>query len=308
MFEPLTMSLLLRVGAAIALTIASVELVLVALRHQRARVLARTSLIEPWTHSSVNKPARRPEPVDDAQRDTTLTSEQREFVRRLHKFGIGARYAPATFIATRIAGALILAVAGWLLAPHLINASAVPIFPLLLAGMSGALGWYLPALCARWAAQRRASALVEGLPDALELLVICAEGGLSLADGIDRIVQQLERSQPELAEELALTAADLKILPDQDQALTRLAERIDAPIVQSVMTALVQTMRYGTPFAQAVRTTAAEIRNDSLLRLEERANALPTLLTVPMVLFILPTIILIIGGPAALKLIDMLAG
>ena len=107
---------------------------------------------------------------------------------------------------------------------------------------------------------------------------------------------------------MALTAADLKILPDQDQALTRLAERIDAPIVQSVMTALVQTMRYGTPFAQAVRTTAAEIRNDSLLRLEERANALPTLLTVPMVLFILPTIILIIGGPAALKLIDMLAG
>jgi tight adherence protein C len=82
--------------------------------------------------------------------------------------------------------------------------------------------------------------------------------------------------------------------------------RVDAPIVQSVVTTLVQTLRYGTPFAQAIRNMAAQMRNDALVRLEERANALPALLTIPMILFLLPTIILIVGGPAALKLMDSL--
>lgn len=306
MFEALTVSTLLRVGAAIALTIASVELVLWAWRFRRAQVEARAALIDPWTHASAAAPVVRVEP-EDAQRDTSLTSEQREFLRRLRKLGLNVRRAEPMFSFMRAVSMLLAAAAGWFLAPFVINPGALPLFPLLFAGAGGALGWYMPTVAIRWAAHRRSEVLVDGLPDALELLVICAEGGLSLADGIDRIVRQLGTSQPELAEELALTAADLKILPDQDLALTRLAERIDAPIVQSVVTALVQTMRYGTPFAQAVRTTAAEIRNDSLMRLEERANALPTLMTLPMVLFILPTIILIIGGPAALKIIDMLA-
>jgi tight adherence protein C len=179
-------------------------------------------------------------------------------------------------------------------------------FPVLLAGAGGVLGWMLPAYAARRAARRRAAVIVAGLPDALELLVICAEGGLALGDGIDRIVSEMARSQPELAYELSMIAADLKILPDQDEALSRLATRVDAPIVQSVVTTLVQTLRYGTPFAQAIRNMAAQMRNDALVRLEERANALPTLLTIPMILFLLPTILLIVGGPAALKLMDSL--
>ena len=103
-----------------------------------------------------------------------------------------------------------------------------------------------------------------------------------------------------------MTAADLKILPSQDQALAGLAARIDAPIVQSVAATLGQTMRYGTPFAKALRVMAAEIRSDSLIRLEERANSLPTFMTVPMILFILPTILLIVCGPAGLHLWDVL--
>jgi len=104
-----------------------------------------------------------------------------------------------------------------------------------------------------------------------------------------------------------MTAADLKIMPSQDEALSRLAARIDAPIVQSVVTTLSQTMRYGTPFAQAMRVVAGEIRNEALIRLEERANKLPTLMTIPMILFILPTIFLVVGGPAALKVIDQVS-
>ncbi len=114
----------------------------------------------------------------------------------------------------------------------------------------------------------------------------------------------MRHSHPSLAEELALTAADLKILPSRDQALSNLADRVDVPSVRSVATTLSQTMRYGTPLAQALRTVASELRNDSLLALEERANRLPTLMTLPMMLFIMPTIFLIVGGPAALRLMD----
>lgn len=306
MFESVTMSEVLRLLAAVVLTVGSVELARYALRMRRARVEARTALIEPWTHSKRPDAARPAEADTDARTERALTKEQREFMWRLRRLGIRPRFVPAAYLATRIAGALGLALAAWFVAPHLVSTAKSSLVPFFLAGGAGALGWYIPALAAHFAAKHRAEVVVAGLPDALELLVICAEGGLSLGDGIDRIVKQLERSQPELAAELALTAADLKILPDQDQALTRLADRIDAPMIQSVATALVQTMQYGTPLAQAVRTMAAEIRDDALVHLEERANALPTILTVPMILFILPTIILIIGGPAVLKLMDTL--
>jgi tight adherence protein C len=146
-----------------------------------------------------------------------------------------------------------------------------------------------------------------GLPEALELLVVCVEAGLALEDSIDRVTEELKLSQPVLAEELALTSADLKILPDRDIALHNLADRIAEPSVRSVVTTLSQTLRYGTPLAQALRTSAAELRSESLMTLEERANRLPTLLTVPMMLFILPTIFLIVGGPAVLRLTDILS-
>jgi tight adherence protein C len=135
---------------------------------------------------------------------------------------------------------------------------------------------------------------------------VCVEAGLALEDGIDRIAFELKDSRPALADELALTSADLKILPSRDQALANLADRVDVASVRSVVTTLSQTMRYGTPLAQAIRVVAAEMRNESLIQLEERANRLPTMLTIPMMLFIMPTIFLVIGGPSVLRLIDML--
>jgi tight adherence protein C len=137
-------------------------------------------------------------------------------------------------------------------------------------------------------------------------LVICVEAGLSFEDGIDRVAGVLNKSQPALAEELAMTAADLKILPSRDEALAGLAERIDTPSVRSVVTTLSQTLRYGTPLAQGLRVVAGELRNDTLMRLEERANQLPSLMTIPMMLFIMPTIFMIVAGPAVLRVIDVL--
>ena len=292
-------------GAAILLIVSAI-LAVRALRPQPNDIAARIALIAPWTQVTPPLHQRASDAAEEPSRGAVSSIGGRETWRRLKSYGIPARHALSFFFAIQAWVAVCLSVGSWFLAPYLIAASASLPLRAVLAGSAGVLGWFVPVLAARWATKRRADAIVAGLPDALELLVICAEGGLALGDGIDRIVTELQRSQPELAEELALTAADLKILPSQDQALERLAARIDAPIVQSVVTALSQTMRYGTPFAQAMRVAAAEIRNDALVRLEERANKLPALLTVPMILFILPTIFLVVGGPAGLRLMDSL--
>lgn len=229
--------------------------------------------------------------------------EAREVSRLLGRLGVPVESAPAVFFAFRVA--LVALMAGglaWLAAGA--DAASLAQRPLVVAILGAFLGWFAPYLWVRMAAARRMEAVEAGLPEALELLVVAVEAGLALEDGIQRISGELYRSQPALADELAITSADLRILPSRDLALANFAKRVDVPSVRSVVTTLSQTMRYGTPLAQALRTVAAELRNDSLIKLEERANKLPTLLTVPMMLFILPSIFLIIGGPAAIRLID----
>ena len=130
---------------------------------------------------------------------------------------------------------------------------------------------------------------------------------MSLEDGLQRVARELKESQPALADELALTWAELNILPSRAQALANLADRVDIPSVRSVVSMLSQSLRFGTPLAQSLRVGAVEMRNDQMTLLEERASRLPALMTIPVMLFIMPTIFLIIGGPAALRLIDMFA-
>jgi tight adherence protein C len=165
-------------------------------------------------------------------------------------------------------------------------------------------GWLLPAMFIDFRLRQRTKTVISGLPSALELLVVCVEAGLSLEDGLDRVVTEIGQSQPALADELALTLAELKILPDRDRALTNLAERVDVPAVRSIIATLSQTLQYGTPLARSLRVVAAELRNEFLLQMEERANRLPVYLTLPVVLLILPTIFLVLGGPAILQVID----
>lgn len=230
--------------------------------------------------------------------------DRREIMRRLAALRIPADRALFAFVALRggsVVSCFLLGLAAGSAIPALTSA---PLIVFVLALGFGIMGWFLPVIVVNRMVKSRTEDVVRGLPDALELLVVCVEAGLALEDGIERIVAEMRHSHPALAEELALTAADLKILPSRDQALANLADRIDVQSVRSVTTTLSQTMRYGTPLAQALRTVASEMRNDSLLALEERANRLPTLLTLPMMLFIMPTIFLIVGGPAALRLID----
>jgi len=231
--------------------------------------------------------------------------ERRTTARIMSKLGVPERRAGVVLTLIRMLMMAVFALLGFMAISHWSSSFPTQVIPILLAAACGIVGWFVPIKIVRKAVSARTKSVVAGLPDALELLVICVEAGLSFEDGIDRIASALHKSQPALAEELALTAADLKVLPSREQALANLAGRVDMPSVRSVVSTLSQTLRYGTPLAQALRVVSGELRNETLMRLEERANQLPALMTIPMMLFILPTIFMIVAGPAVLRMIDV---
>ena len=151
---------------------------------------------------------------------------------------------------------------------------------------------------------KRTNAIRKGLPDALDLLVICAEAGLTVDAAFNRVARELGRAYPELGDEFALTAIELAFLSERRQAFENLAYRVNLDAVKGVTTTMVQTERYGTPLASALRVLSAEFRNDRMMRAEEKAARLPAIMTVPLILFILPVLFIVILGPAACSISD----
>ena len=140
-----------------------------------------------------------------------------------------------------------------------------------------------------------------GLADALDMLVICSEAGLGLEPAIARVAVEIAASHPAGAEELQQTASELRILSDRRIAIRNMGMRTGLENLKRLGSTLVQTMQYGTPLSNALRTLSAELRTETLTRFEERAARLPVLLTVPMIVFILPTVFIVVGGPAMLS-------
>lgn len=151
---------------------------------------------------------------------------------------------------------------------------------------------------------KRSDAIRKGLPDALDLLVICAEAGLTVDAAFTRVARELGRAYPELGEEFSLTAIELGFLTERRQAFENLAMRINLDAVKGVVTTMIQTEKYGTPLASALRVLSAEFRNERMMRAEEKAARLPAIMTVPLILFILPTLFVVILGPAACSISD----
>ena len=154
---------------------------------------------------------------------------------------------------------------------------------------------------------KRTKIIRKGLPDALDLLVICAEAGLTVDAAFNRVAKELGRAYPELGEEFALTAIELSFLQERRQAFENLAYRVDLEAVRGVVTTMIQTERYGTPLASALRVLSAEFRNERMMRAEEKAARLPAIMTVPLILFILPVLFIVILGPAACSISDAFA-
>ncbi|GAK34370.1 MULTISPECIES: type II secretion system F family protein [Iodidimonas] len=163
-----------------------------------------------------------------------------------------------------------------------------------------------PDLVVKNQIQKRMAAIRKALPDALDLMVICAEAGLTLDSAFQRVTGEMGKSAPELGDEFGLTTVELGFLPDRRQALMNLAERVPLPSVRGVVTTLVQTERYGTPLAMSLRVLSAEFRNERMMKAEEKAARLPATMTVPLILFILPTLFVVLLGPAACQISDEL--
>lgn len=183
-----------------------------------------------------------------------------------------------------------------------------PMIKLLIAMAAVVCGAYAPEVFVKNATQKRRHELQKGLPDALDLLVICAEAGLALDSAMHRVAREMAKSSPEIADEFGLTAVELGFLPERRMALDNLARRADLPSVRGVVNTLLQTEKYGTPLAQSLRVLSAEFRSERMLKAEEKAAKLPATLTVPLVVFILPTLFVVLLGPAILKAIDGLGG
>jgi len=175
--------------------------------------------------------------------------------------------------------------------------------------LGGAIfGLLLPEIIATNIRKRHLQKVESGVADALDMLVICADAGLALEAGLARVSQELAGLNAALAMELTQTSQELSIGSDMRRAMDSLGQRTGLEPLKRLATTLAQSLQFGTPLTQALRTLSAELRQEHLVKFEERAGRLPTLMTIPMILFILPCVFLIVAGPAIINVLNTLHG
>lgn len=171
-----------------------------------------------------------------------------------------------------------------------------------------ALGYYAPNLYLQNRADNRRGKIMDAFPDSLDMMLICVESGMSIEMALQKVGQEIAPASVELAEEFALTTAELSYLPERRMAYENLARRTNHPGVKAVAMALTQAEKYGTPVGQALRVMAKENRDLRLAEAEKKAASLPPKLTVPMIVFFLPVLFAVIIGPAVIQVNEILAG
>ena len=180
-----------------------------------------------------------------------------------------------------------------------------PMINFLISVGGGFVGFYLPNIFISNLAQKRQTAIKQSFPDALDMLLICVQSGMSVEAAFGKVSKEIISQSIELAEELSLTTAELSYLQDRRQAYENLGKRSGLSGVKAVCTALIQAERYGTPVSQALRVMAKENRDIRMSEAEKKAASLPPKLTVPMIVFFLPVLFLAILGPAAIRYWNM---
>lgn len=210
--------------------------------------------------------------------------------------------AAVGFVFARIAGPLIFAVVALLYVSSNPAFSQWPVATKAMVCLGCAtFGAYLPNVMLSNTITKRQFALSRAFPDALDLMVICVESGLSIEGTFQKVVEELAPSAPILAEEIALTSAELAFLGDRRSAYENLTDRTGLPAIKSLCTALLQSERYGTPVSVALRVLSHENRETRMSAAEKKAASLPAKLTVPMIIFFLPVLFMVIIGPAAIR-------
>lgn len=228
-----------------------------------------------------------------------------ELRRRMMMAGWRQQSAVVTFVFLRFAislGAVILTFL-FFLADQNFNVSFLG--QLAISAVVGFIGFQLPSVMVKNATQKRQQEMTLAFPDALDLLVICVQAGLSIEAAFARVTEELAESSAALSQEFGLTSAELAFLGDRSRAYMNLAERTGLPAARSLTTALSQSDKYGTPVGVALKILSDESRNERMAKAEQKAASLPAQLTVPMILFFLPVLFLVIVGPAVLQMIAL---
>jgi len=233
-------------------------------------------------------------------------AKQRSLLAALVAAGINGHGHLAALIASKVCGGAVFVPLCWLILEWCRLFVGAPTLRLVLLAGAFILGWRCPEIVLSRLARRRRVRLETGMPDALDLLVICAEAGLSLDHAIEQVGHVFHRSSPEVAKEFAATAAEMRVLPVRAQALENLAERVGLASLRSIVVTLNQSIKFGTSLAESLRILAAEMRAERLTRFEQRAARLPVLLTLPLMAFVLPSLMVVIGTPLVLHIIDVL--
>ncbi|WDI33200.1 type II secretion system F family protein [Hyphococcus flavus] len=210
-----------------------------------------------------------------------------------------------TFMAARLGLPFVMAIFVGVYV-YLLDGFELDSFGRLLATIGGFLGgFYLPNIYISNAVSKRQQKIQAAWPDALDLLLICVESGMSIEAAFQKVGDEVGPNCPELAEELGLTTAELSYLQERKQAYVNLAERTGLDSVRGVVTALVQSEKYGTPLGQSLRVMAKESRDLRMQEAEKKAAALPPKLTVPMIGFFLPVLFAVILGPAIMSVMGL---
>ena len=239
--------------------------------------------------------------LGEALRNTALVSEKdiADFQIAIAAAGLNPRAAVPTFIGVKAVLMVGLPICAYIYA-SLSNFDAprttVVVFCGILAGVFG------PNLFLGYLKGKHQEKLRKGLPDALDLLVVTAEAGLGIETALDRVAREIEPNNRPLAISFLVLVQELRMLPDRRQALERFAERSSFDGFKRLGATLSQTLKYGTPLAQALRVLAAEMRQDRMLRIEEKAIRLPALLVIPLIVFIMPAVFIALVGPSVLEL------
>ena len=175
-----------------------------------------------------------------------------------------------------------------------------------MAFCAAAFGYFLPNIFVENLIQKRKQALKDAFPDALDMLLICVQSGTSIEAAFGRVSKEIGNRSVELAEELSLTTAELAYLPERRIAYQNLGDRTGIEAIQATTTAMIQAESYGTPIGQALRVMAKENRDLRMSAAEKKAAALPPKLTVPMILFFIPALVIIVIGPAIIGVMEIM--
>jgi tight adherence protein C len=231
--------------------------------------------------------------------------EQKDLKRRLIQGGMRTNSAPVTFTFVRLAMPIGLGVLAFFYCVSLFPEWSITA-KLITGAVGAAIGWLLPTIYLTNAVQKRQKILMRALPDALDLMVICVESGMSIEAAFNKVSEEMAESAPLMAEDIGMTAAELAYLGDRRAAYENLAERTGLPTFRSLTTTLLQSEKYGTPIATGLRVIAQENRDQRLNAAEKKAAALPAQLTVPMIIFFLPVLFIVIAGPAGIQVSQLM--